>query len=64
VGAGLQLPSVSCPTVSHTPSSPYSTGSEGGISCKQGNFVINTLLKTSVLDYTAQDGLPLGTWSP
>jgi hypothetical protein len=23
------------------PSSPCSTGSEGGISCKQGNFVVN-----------------------
>jgi hypothetical protein len=29
------------PTVSQSPSSPCSTGSEGGISCKQGNFVVN-----------------------
>jgi hypothetical protein len=30
------------PTVSQSPSSPCSTGSEGGISCKQGNLVVNT----------------------
>jgi hypothetical protein len=30
------------PTVSQSPPSPCSTGSEGCISCKQGNFVINT----------------------
>jgi hypothetical protein len=30
------------PTVSQLPSSPCSTGSEGGISCEQGNFVDNT----------------------
>jgi hypothetical protein len=29
------------PTVSQSSSSPCSTGSEGGISCKQGNFVVN-----------------------
>jgi hypothetical protein len=28
--------------VSQSPSSPCLTGSEGGISCKQGNFVVNT----------------------
>jgi hypothetical protein len=42
VGAGLRLPPAGSPTVSQTPSSPCSTGSEGGISCKQGNFVVNT----------------------
>jgi hypothetical protein len=40
VGAGLRLPAAS-PTVSHSPSSPYSTGWEGGISCKQGSFIVN-----------------------
>jgi hypothetical protein len=30
------------PTVSQPPSSPCSTGSEGGISCKKGNFIDNT----------------------
>jgi hypothetical protein len=30
------------PTVSQSPSSPCSTGSEGGISCKQENLVVNT----------------------
>jgi hypothetical protein len=34
VGAGLRLP-VGYPTVSHTPSSPSSTGSAGGTSCIQ-----------------------------
>jgi hypothetical protein len=34
-GARLRLLSASSPTVSQSPSSPYSTGSEGGISCKQ-----------------------------
>jgi hypothetical protein len=42
VGAGLRLPPTGSPTVSQSPSSPCSTGSEGGISCKQGNFVVNT----------------------
>jgi hypothetical protein len=41
VGAGLRLPSAGSSTVSQLPSSPCSTGSEGGISCKQGNFVVN-----------------------
>jgi hypothetical protein len=30
------------PTVSQSPPSPCSMGSEGGISCKQGNFIVNT----------------------
>jgi hypothetical protein len=40
VGAGLRL-LVASPTVSHSPSSPCSTGSVGGNSCKQGIFFIN-----------------------
>jgi hypothetical protein len=28
--------------VSHSPSSPCSMGSVGGISCKKGNFIVNT----------------------
>jgi hypothetical protein len=40
VGAGLRLPAASL-TVSHSPSSPCSTGSEGGISCKQGHVIVN-----------------------
>jgi hypothetical protein len=40
VGVGLRLP-VASPTVSHSSSSPCSTGSVGGNSCKQGNFFIN-----------------------
>jgi hypothetical protein len=40
-GAGLQLLSAGSPTVSQSPSSPCSTGSEGGISCKQQNFVVS-----------------------
>jgi hypothetical protein len=42
VGAGLRLAPVGSPSVSQSPSSPCSTGSEGGISCTQGNFVVNT----------------------
>jgi hypothetical protein len=37
-GAGLQLLSAGSPTVSQSPSSPCSTGSEGGISCKHSKF--------------------------
>jgi hypothetical protein len=40
VGAGLRLPAGS-PTVSHSPSSPSSTGSVGGTSCKQDSSVIS-----------------------
>jgi hypothetical protein len=40
-GGWLRIPAAS-PTVSHSPSSPCSTGSVGGISCKQGNFIVNT----------------------
>jgi hypothetical protein len=43
VGAGLQLPPTGSPTVSQSPSSPCSTGSEGGISCKQWSFIVSTL---------------------
>jgi hypothetical protein len=42
VGVGLRLPPAGSPNVSQSPSSPYSMGSEGGISCKQGNFVVST----------------------
>jgi hypothetical protein len=42
VGAGLRLPLDGSLTVFQSPSSPCSAGSEGGISCKQGNFVVNT----------------------
>jgi hypothetical protein len=42
VGVGLRLPPAGSPTVSQSALSPCSMGSEGGISCKQGNFVINT----------------------
>jgi hypothetical protein len=42
MGAGLRLPPAGSPTVSQSPPSPCSTGSEGGISCNQGNFVVNT----------------------
>jgi hypothetical protein len=38
VGAGLRLPPAGSPTVSQSPSSPCSTGSEGGISCKAMEF--------------------------
>jgi hypothetical protein len=43
VGAGLRLPPAGSPTVSQSPSSPCSTGSEGGISCKQWSFIVRTL---------------------
>jgi hypothetical protein len=42
MGAGLRLPPAASRTMSQSPSSPYSTGSEGGISCKQGNFIETT----------------------
>jgi hypothetical protein len=38
VGAGLRLSPAGSPTVSQSPSSPCSTGSEGGISCKAREF--------------------------
>jgi hypothetical protein len=43
VGAGLRLPPAGSPTVSQSPLSPCSTGSEGGISCKQWSFIVSTL---------------------
>jgi hypothetical protein len=42
MGAGLRLPLAGSPIVSQSPSTPCSMGSEGGISCNQGNFVVNT----------------------
>jgi hypothetical protein len=38
VGAGLRLLSAGSPTVSQLPSSPWSTGLEGGISCKHSEL--------------------------
>jgi hypothetical protein len=40
-GAGLRLLSAGSTTVSQSPSSPWSMGSEGGISYKQRNFIVN-----------------------
>jgi hypothetical protein len=37
-GAGLRLLLAGYPTVSQSPSSPWSTGSKGGISCKHSEF--------------------------
>jgi hypothetical protein len=37
-GAGLRLLPAGSPTVSQLPSSPWSMGSEGGISCKHSKF--------------------------
>jgi hypothetical protein len=42
VGDGLRLAPAGSPTVSQSPLSPCSMGSEGGICCKQGNFVVDT----------------------
>jgi hypothetical protein len=41
VGAGLRLLSAGSPIVSQSSSSPWSTGSKGGISCEQRNFVVS-----------------------
>jgi hypothetical protein len=52
VGAGLRLLPAGSPTVSQSPSSPWSTGSEGRISCKQRNFVVSIHnIKRQILDY-------------
>jgi hypothetical protein len=52
VGAGLRLLPAGSFTVSQSPSSPWSTGSEGGISCKQQNFVVIIHnIEKQVLDY-------------
>jgi hypothetical protein len=54
-GAGLRLLSAGSPTVSQSPSSPWSTGSEGGISCKQRNFVVSIHnIERQVLDYSTR----------
>jgi hypothetical protein len=37
-GAGLRLLSAGSPTVSQLPSSPWSMGPEGGISCEHSKF--------------------------
>jgi hypothetical protein len=61
VGAGLWLAPAGSPTVSQSPSSPCSTGSEGGISCKQRNFVVSIHnIETQVLDYPSHGVYLLG----
>jgi hypothetical protein len=61
VGAGLRLAPAGSPTVSQSPSSPWSTGSEGGISCKQRNFVVSMHnIEKQVLDYATQGAYLLG----
>jgi hypothetical protein len=61
VGAGLRLAPAGSPTVSQSPSSPCSTGSEGGISCKQRNFVVSIHnIEKQVLDYTTHGAYLLG----
>jgi hypothetical protein len=62
VGAGLRLPAAS-PTVSHSPSSPWSTGSVGGNSANKEAQSSTHQLETRVLDHISEDGLPLGVWS-
>jgi hypothetical protein len=64
VGAGLWLPPAGSPIVSQLPSSPYSTGSDDGISCKQWSFIVSTHnIEKQVLDYPTQGSLPLEMWS-
>jgi hypothetical protein len=46
VGAGLTLLSVAPPTVSQVSSSPWSTGSEGGISCDNKRFNCQNIVLT------------------
>jgi hypothetical protein len=41
-GGGWATTTTYLPHLSQSPSSPCSTVSEGGISCKQGNFVVNS----------------------
>jgi hypothetical protein len=44
---------------------PCSTGSEGGISCKQWSFIVSThSIEEQELDYPTQRNLPLEMWSP
>jgi hypothetical protein len=64
VGDGLRLP-VGSPTVSHTPSSPSSTGSVGGTSCIQGRLLVSKgYSHDRVLDYSGQGISPPQVWSP
>jgi hypothetical protein len=61
VGAGLRLALAGSPTVSQSPSSTWSTGSEGGISYKQQNFVFSIHnIEKRVLDYITQRAYLLG----
>jgi hypothetical protein len=53
VGGRLTLLSVAAPTVSQAPSSSYSTGSEGGMSCNNISSTISTKYSWEVLDYTS-----------
>jgi hypothetical protein len=54
-GAGLRLLSAGSPTVAQSPSSPWSTGSEGGISYKQQNFIVSIHnMERQVLDYSTR----------
>jgi hypothetical protein len=65
VGAGLRLPPAGSLVVSQSSSSPCSTGSEGGICCKQGNFIDqHTTSRHKYSTILIQDGLPPGMWSP
>jgi hypothetical protein len=61
VGAGLRLALAGSPTISQSPASPWSTGSEGRISCKQRNFVVSIHnIAKQVLDYPTQGAYLLG----
>jgi hypothetical protein len=54
-GDGLRLLPAGSPTVSQLPSSPWSAGSEGGISCKQWNLVVSIHnIERQVLDYSTR----------
>jgi hypothetical protein len=58
--AGLRLLSAGSPTVSQSPLSPWSTGSEGGISYKQRYFVVSIHnIERQLLDYSTRGVYPL-----
>jgi hypothetical protein len=63
VGAGLRLPPAGSPTVSQSPSSPCSTGRKAASPASKETSSSTHNIETSVLDYSVQDGIPLGTWS-
>jgi hypothetical protein len=61
VGARLGLAPAGSPTIPQSPSSPCSTGSEGGIFCKQRNFVVSIhSIEKQVLDFPSQGAYLLG----